>query len=442
MASKIMHMAVTKRLIEERKLSDGNRLMLGGVLPDACAEGESKDDSHFKIVICGGSKKTYDLTGYRTSFGRKMQRDGLYLGYYLHLIQDIIYRDFVYNEYHWDPTVPGNVERLYKDYRILNSYVIRKYGLHPSILVPHDFAAEPIGQVYPFQTRKLQEELSAEFSSYEEGDIFFFTEEMADLFISRAYEVCRKELEAFQCGKRFVDEYEWAWRKKVPSLLETTLNTRELGGYRTADKRMTRWNMLIRSDVQKYPTERDIGFLQSRGITTIVDMRGKKDVSVFPSPFASMDSFQYYNDPIEEGSGVPAFAEEVPHSYMRIAQSANMPEVFRQIAKADGGVLFHCSAGKDRTGVVSAVLLSLAGVDQKDVVENFMLTKECNRERFRLIHKNFPGLDVNIVIPREEYMTGFLDMFFSRYTSAAGYLRAIGLTEQEIQGVRDKLVGN
>lgn len=223
------------------------------------------------------------------------------------------------------------------------------------------------------------------------------------------------------------------------SLLETTLNTRELGGYRTAGGAYTGCGRLIRSDMQKYPSERDIAYLSEKRINTIIDMRGKNDVGKAPSPFSQMESFHYYNVPIEEGSGIPESVEAVPGSYMKIAAAANMAEVYRRIAHAPEGVLFHCSAGKDRTGVVSAVLLLLAGVRDEDIIENYMLTKVCNQERFALLHRNFPEIDMNIVIPREAYMIRFLELFRETYGSAETYLETIGVTAEEIQMIREKL---
>ena len=64
----------------------------------------------------------------------------------------------------------------------------------------------------------------------------------------------------------------------VRSLLNTTENTRELGGYITKTGKQTRCESILRSDVQNYPSEEDIEFLKLKNITTIIDMRGQKDV--------------------------------------------------------------------------------------------------------------------------------------------------------------------
>lgn len=188
MASSIMHMAVTRLTAEKLNIKDSDRLLTGSVLPDFYPDKSA--NSHMKLRICGGEWMTYDLTGFKKAYGNRMAEDDLYLGYYLHLVQDLVYRDFVYNKHHWNPHIPGNVERLHNDYRLLNSYIIEKYGLQNKIVHPA---------------------LEADFNSRAQGRIFFFTKEMADDYIQSACGICKKELDAFFCGQKYIDEYEWAW---------------------------------------------------------------------------------------------------------------------------------------------------------------------------------------------------------------------------------------
>lgn len=440
MASRIMHMAVTKMLSEKWEIKDRNRFLFGAVLPDVYREGNTSHESHLKMRIRGGGWVTYDLTSFKERYGKLMEEDSLYLGYYLHLVQDLVYRDFVYNEHHWDPAAAGNIERLHNDYRLINSYIIKKYGLRNELTIPGDFEKEPINALYSFEIRRLNDDLKSDFTAFSEGNIFFFTKEMADTFIGKACEICGKELEAWKKGECFVDAYDWAWKKRAESLLETTLNTRELGGYRTRQGKMTKVHTLLRSDEQKQLSSGNIAYLSERQITTIIDMRTKKVTSHLPSPFANRTSFAYHNIPIEEGSGVPESMEAVPVSYMKIAGSANMRQVYQCIAQAPQGVLFHCSAGKDRSGVVSAILLLLAEVRDKDIIENYMMTKECNAKRFALARKNHPDMDINIIIPREEFMIWFLQLFREKYGDARNYMRSIGVPPEEIGMIQGKLV--
>ena len=230
------------------------------------------------------------------------------------------------------------------------------------------------------------------------------------------------------------------WVTITESLLETTQNTRELGGYVIRDGLATKRNSLWRSDVQNYPSEKDLALLKKRGITTILDLRGDKDLARKPSGFANVEGFTYINCPIIEGSGIPESVEKVPVSYLAIAQAEHMPKVFRTIANAESGVMFNCTAGKDRTGVVSAILLLHAGVSDADIIENYVLTKEYGRERLELVHKNFPEVDMNIVTPREWFMEKFLRLFREKFGTTERYFERLGFEAEEIERIRKKLV--
>lgn len=230
------------------------------------------------------------------------------------------------------------------------------------------------------------------------------------------------------------------WVTITESLLETTQNTRELGGYVIRDGLATKRNSLWRSDVQNYPSEKDIALLKERGITTILDLRGDKDLARKPSGFANTEGFTYINCPIIEGSGIPESVEKVPVSYLAIAQAEHMPKVFRTIANAESGVMFNCTAGKDRTGVVSAILLLHAGVSDADIIENYVLTREYGRERLELVHKNFPEVDMKIVTPKEWFMEEFLRLFREKFGTTESYFKGLGLSEDEKEKIRRKLV--
>lgn len=265
---------------------------------------------------------------------------------------------------------------------------------------------------------------------------------MADQFISKAVSFCLEELKALEKGADGIDEYEYAWKGKPKSLLKITLNTRELGGYRiNGEKAYTKYNGIIRSDIQKHPSEEDLDFLRKRNITTIIDMRGKMEAERIPSGFLHAEGFQYYNIPIDEGSGVPESVEAVPNSYLDIAAAKNMASIFKTIAFSPSGAMFNCTSGKDRTSVVSALILLLCGVSDEDIIFDYMLSKECNKERFELIHKNYPDIDMNIVIPNENNMRKFLNLIKQHYGDVQGYFTAIGVTKEEQKAIRDKLIG-
>lgn len=218
------------------------------------------------------------------------------------------------------------------------------------------------------------------------------------------------------------------------------MNTRDLGGYDTVEGNKTLYDRIYRSDRQEYPCDEDISFLLGNDIKTIIDMRTEQDTIIKPSGFRNLTGFMYYNIPIKEGSNIPGSVETVLGSYIDIACSDNMCKVFEIIADADSGVMFNCSSGKDRSGVVSAIILMLCGVNENDVISDYMLTKEYNRERFDLLKKNFPDVDMNIVILRESYMRDFMKLLYERFVDVRGYFSSIGLSEDKVNRIRWKLL--
>lgn len=227
---------------------------------------------------------------------------------------------------------------------------------------------------------------------------------------------------------------------KAFSLLQSTLNTRDLGGHLTMGGRVTARDRIWRSDHPLHPTPEDVRLLLQKKITTIIDMRDPIRAGEKPNGLMGLDGFHFFSFPVIEGSSLPESAEAVPGSYLRIACSPNMAGIFRTIAAADTGVMYNCSAGKDRTGVVTAVLLTHCGVPEEEIVEDYMLTKACSRERIEMIRRNFPEVDLSIAIPRSSYMTDFIRLFRGRFCNTEEYFSRLGLSPLEQKRLREKLL--
>lgn len=437
MASGIVHYAITCELIKKRQFGNTDRLKLGSVLADSGYNG----NSHMKISVAGGHKKTYDLEGYRNLYGKLMKQDDLYLGYYLHLLQDIIYRHFVYDKYHWNPLIPGNVEKLHRDYAIANYYVVQKYELKNDLKIPADFDKEELNRICAFDLTGLEQNMSSYFVPIKDDDIFFFTKEMTDEYISEAVECCMQELDNLEKEDEGMDAYIQAWNNAPKSILESTANTRDLGMYRIqGTKKYTAANRIYRSDRCVELSRRDRELLISRGITTVIDLRSAAEAEAKPSAFAGDSEFCYLQFPIADDMRIPESLAEVPTSYMRFAHAEGMKDVFKAIANTERGVLFHCTAGKDRTGVVSAVLLSLAGVSDEDITDDYVISRELNRDRLQAFLEQHPEIDREIVLANEKSMTGFLEIFRAKHNSVEQYLSGLGLTDTEVKKLKDKLV--
>ena len=209
MASRTVHLAITSKLLEDIPLRYTGRLMFGAVMPDA-ARGKS---SHFIVPAYGGEMNIYDLSAFRRAFGGRLLSDGLYLGYYLHLVQDAVYRRYIYGEQGWDPDVPGCIPMLHNDYRLLNPYIVSRYGLKAEPPIPEGIEREDIFALFPFALGDFMAEFRRDFEPYSQGDVFFFTRQMAEEYIRQAVGICRDELAALQNVGGHMNELAFAWKR-------------------------------------------------------------------------------------------------------------------------------------------------------------------------------------------------------------------------------------
>lgn len=196
MASRIIHLAIANALIQRRPFRDANRFRFGCILPDS---GSDKNSSHYRIRLANG-QHGYDLTGYLDRFQNRVQNDELYLGYYIHLVQDKLFRQLLYGKYDWDPHKPHYVDRLHNDYKIINRWITDHYHLQNDLRLPDAFDREEIHAIGPFDGRRLLLELAEDFSNQADGETFFMTPALAEEFISLSTDICLKELPSAAAG--------------------------------------------------------------------------------------------------------------------------------------------------------------------------------------------------------------------------------------------------
>ena len=225
------------------------------------------------------------------------------------------------------------------------------------------------------------------------------------------------------------------------SLLSCSRNTRELGGIKTVNCGFTRNGVFWRSDTLGTPTAEDKEKLLSSRMTTIIDMRTEAEVKKAPDGTAELEGFDYHHFPITEGSGVPESLEAVPRSYMTIATAENMPKVMKTMAEAEGGVIFHCTAGKDRTGVVSAIILMACGAEEESIVSDYVVSREYNKERLAAFLAAHPEVNRETVLANEKSMRGFMKLFRERFGTVENYFEFLGLTAAHADMIRKKLIG-
>ncbi|MCA6091158.1 tyrosine-protein phosphatase [Streptomyces sp. SCA3-4] len=160
-------------------------------------------------------------------------------------------------------------------------------------------------------------------------------------------------------------------------------NFRDLGGYTTEDGRTVRWARLFRSDSLGKLQGADWERFVALGVTTVIDLRYPWEIAA-KGRVPEHASLTYHNLSIEhrpyDQAALGADVETGPflaERYMEVAHDGveELRRALEVIASPDGPVVFHCASGKDRTGLLAALVLSLLDVPEKDVIEDFALTE-------------------------------------------------------------------
>jgi len=240
------------------------------------------------------------------------------------------------------------------------------------------------------------------------------------------------------------------------------LNVRDLGGHRTNDGGETRFGAVVRADSVRQLTEAGWHALVDYGIATVVDLRGDHEreddppaevpIEVLHIPFMEANKAEW--DEIEAeleaaNDRAPDQATATRDVYLIFLQhfKDNVAASIRAVARArEGGVVVHCVGGKDRTGLLTALLLHLAGVDVEQIAADYALSEERLRPReeaFLAKAETEAERDEIRRFSRTPAATivGVLEELERRYGSVEGYLTAAGVEPDDLDLARDRLRG-
>ena len=225
--------------------------------------------------------------------------------------------------------------------------------------------------------------------------------------------------------------------------LEGALNVRDIGGYLNAEGKEVSKGKLYRSDNLDRVTPADIQKLKSLGINLDIDLRSPEEWDRWPDLLRDMPGIRYEKIPLLSTID----PEELPNNlaalyvYLLDHSQKEFAQIFRLIlSNAEGVTLFHCSAGKDRTGLVTAMLLLLAGVNEKVIIEDYTESAENLKSVLaKFAEMNNPALRA-FLTAREEDIRPFLNRLKEKYGGVEEYLKAIGLVEGEIDELRAMLI--
>jgi protein-tyrosine phosphatase len=233
--------------------------------------------------------------------------------------------------------------------------------------------------------------------------------------------------------------------------LDGVYNVRDLGNYPTRDGKRTRPGLFLRADNVGKLSKTTQQTLVDWGLKTVVDLRLDKEVKSFTHCFASHECVTYHNISLINSVILAdtEYREYLYHQYIVILEGAK--DEFRQVIEiladpTNQPALFHCHSGKDRTGLIAGLLLSLANVDPSIIADDYALTKqyimpliEMRREEAIKKGQGLKRFDRdNACDPQTMLETlMYLD---EKYDGVEGYLRACGVNQASLDSLKAALV--
>ena len=232
------------------------------------------------------------------------------------------------------------------------------------------------------------------------------------------------------------------------------LNARDLGGYGTRDGRETRWGVVVRSDSPAALTDAGRAALAGYGVRAIVDLRLPAELADHPNPFAEPGDhgIAYTNVSfIDPAAAPPEAVTTLAEDYLQMLDRfrPGVAEAMSAVARApDGVVVIHCAAGKDRTGLISALLLGLADVPATTIAADYAMTAELLRPRDQAWLERCPPEEraereamLARYAPTAEVMLEVLAGLDGRHGGVEAYLLDAGVPRADLERLRDRLLG-
>jgi protein-tyrosine phosphatase len=260
------------------------------------------------------------------------------------------------------------------------------------------------------------------------------------------------------------------FREPYQPLLAGGCNVRDLGGHETIDGREVRKGVIYRSGVLSYLTPSDHCCLARSQIRTIVDLRRPDEIDEEPTSWqgpariATFEPDEAVAASQRSAAWLDAKSVEDVRIIMRTTYgsmhewlAAPLRAIFQAIADGELALLFHCAAGKDRTGFCAAMILGLVGVSRDTLLQEYAYTdRAIDLAAFARQHRAArlgladardpldamdPEARAALIRADPEYLAAAIDSVLDRYGSIEGYVRqGLGLTDEQIEVVRYQLL--
>jgi protein-tyrosine phosphatase len=241
--------------------------------------------------------------------------------------------------------------------------------------------------------------------------------------------------------------------------LEGGRNFRDMGGYATGDGRRLKWGRLYRSGSMAALGESAYAELARLGVRSICDLRTTSEREASPVDWARVPNLSYWARDYDMSFGDlrAVLASDLPtaenarasmltaYRELPFEQAPAYAELFRMLAAGELPLVFNCSAGKDRTGVAAALILSALGVPEATIIEDYLLSNSAYDRTASAANATLVKLGPEIVAAilgvDASYIHAALAAMDEAHGSVAGYLEArLGVTARELGRIREQLL--
>ena len=235
-------------------------------------------------------------------------------------------------------------------------------------------------------------------------------------------------------------------------------NFRDLGGYPTLSGQMTKWRTLFRSDgLHRLRDADDMAQVQQLGLKAVIDLRTEREQheqGIFPTEEIAVD-FHHLSivDVTWSDTETPEFDDEVEflvwgYRDMLEIGSSRFADAMNVLAQANSlPAVFHCAAGKDRTGILAALVLSSLGVDDEHISADYGLTQDAMQRTIAWAQIHRPEMAERYASIPQAYLAAdprameiILSELAQQYGSVRNYVREIGVADATVEALANLLL--
>lgn len=344
-------------------------------------------------------------------------------------------------------------------------------SFHSLTLLALGLVAAPVQALTPGEVRRLDNE-SVEITWTDEDAVTIHVANDPDAkpaeaaIIARGVKGGRQVVQA-PSGKRIFFLLRDGGDQSVAVMAERVLplqqgsNFRDIGGYAAADGRRVKWGKVYRSGAMPLLTKADYDLLGQLGLGTIVDLRSTDERQIAPDELDDRTGALFVANDYSLKALMAGMASTDGEYLYRGVGKSMAPQyraIFKRMLAGDGGVLYHCSAGQDRTGVATALIYSALGVPRETILRDYHLSTALRRPQFEMppldpadwpgnpiipyyvaAQKNPGGAKAEPLFTRagNSHLAQFFELIDREYGSVAGYLKTeLGLGDSDLAKLR------